>query len=691
MDLDKLFVFLLNNSITAGWVILAVVALRFVLKRAPRRIVFLLWILPALRLAFPFSLPSPLSLVPSVNTVPQEILTAPVPSVGSNIPLVDNAINPVLETSFTAPVGASVNPMQIAMYLAGLVYLAGLALILACSLIKTLRLRRRLREAILLRDNIWQSDCAETPFVMGVFRPRIYLPFSINSDSMDYVLAHECAHITRRDNLSKLTGFLILSVYWFNPLVWLAYVLFCRDIELACDERVISNYDASSRKAYSLALLGCSVRSRSVLFCPVAFGELGVKARIKNVLNFKKPAVWVTAAVLLVCAAAAVCLLTVPEETSPAVPASSSALKSAAPPSLEPVLSAECSHHADVTSPIFSNNAAQVVSDYANHVHRDAILAYPDDSSYHVEDYKVLNHRLVSIAPNAGKVAGEVTFAITGCSDESVWLAEGAVRGDGEWGGWLVKTRQFVFIRDIHDNWYLAAYGDGDFSYDTQFFALPLDFVPYSTVNEKLLTANARTELQSWYELGILAAPLLLDGENTVVYSNPPREADGGRVLPAHYEIRNYWSPSGYSVDLMLDADTNKLFYLNICKTPGADDVPVNNKPVDWDGKEFYLYNTLGDILPEDMTLDELCKLLASYWGYSSYRFGKSYYEPAPSSSQAELTYTPTGSELVNSLTDIDYVRVYFEGDESGCPIFIDVSLMLAYSSVLIGPYYMKG
>ncbi len=688
MALEELFVFLLNNSITAGWVILAVVALRFVLKRAPQRLVSLLWLLPGLRLVFPFSLPSKLSLVPSVETVPQEILTAPVPAIGSNIPVMDNAVNPVLEASFTPAPGASANPMQILMYLAGLLYLIGLALILLLSLVKTLRLHFRLREAVLLRDNIFESDCAETPFVMGIFRPRIYLPFSLDPSALDYVLAHERAHIARRDNLSKLIGFLILAVYWFNPLVWLAYALFCRDIERACDERVISAYDAPSRKAYSLALLGCSVRSRSVLFCPVAFGELGVKGRIKSVLDFKKPAVWVSAAVLLVCAVAAVCLLTAPEESAEEPAAVPSPLST-------DELSPDCRYQSENIAPFYAPYIAEAVSYYSGTVLKDSILSYPEGSPYHVEEYNFLDHRLLDIESDGASVVGEVSFALGGCADESVWLAEGAVERNGYNEGQLMLTRRFVLFRDAADYWHLTAYGNGDYTVDTQLFPLPEDFAPYISYEERMAMylPIAQEQLDLWYELGILAQRIPLDGDTIKVSGIPAQEDDGDvHCHPELVMVNSYWSPSGYSANVKIDPKTHKIFSLNVNKIHDEGDVPIDPEPYNWDGEDFYMYDNLDDIVPADLTLDELCKLLADYWGYSGYTLGASN-RLLPSDYTRHLweTFTPTGSETVRDFLDADYVRVYFDGDESENPIYIEPVLMLAYTYFGVGYHHLVG
>ena len=313
--METLFLTLVNLSITAGWLILAVVLLRLIFRRAPRWIFCLLWGLVALRLVVPFSLESALSLIPSAETIPVGIAYETVPKINSGLPVFDQAVNPVLSQSPALAVKAGVNPLQTAIRAASWVWLAVLTAMLVYAAVSYLLLKRRVRTATLLRDNIRQSEMAGFPFVLGFFRPRIYLPYSLGGEELNYILAHEQAHIQRRDHWWKLIGFLILSVYWFNPLIWLAYVLLCRDIELACDEKVVAHMEKDARRAYSTALLNCSVRRRSIAVCPLAFGEVGVKGRVKNIMNYKRPAFWIVLAALLACIAAAVCFLTVPKPT----------------------------------------------------------------------------------------------------------------------------------------------------------------------------------------------------------------------------------------------------------------------------------------------------------------------------------------------------------------------------------------
>lgn len=311
--MSGIFLKLLNLSISASWLVLVVLALRLVLKRAPKWVNVLLWGMVALRLVLPFSIESALSLIPSAETVSPEVVRFdPAPTITSGVTIIDNAVNPSLSESFAAAPLASVNPLYVWTYLAGWVWLLGLAAMLLYALVSYLRLRRRVSASIPLRENIYVCDEVPSPFILGIVRPRIYLPSALDEAQRGSVLSHERAHLARRDHWWKPLGYVLLAVYWFNPLLWLAYTLLCRDIELACDERVLRGMDAGQVKAYSSTLLACSVPRRMIAACPLAFGEVGVGARVKNALRYKKPAFWVVAASVAVCVVVAVCFLTNP-------------------------------------------------------------------------------------------------------------------------------------------------------------------------------------------------------------------------------------------------------------------------------------------------------------------------------------------------------------------------------------------
>ena len=308
------FLKLLNLSISASWLVLAVLVLRLVSKRSPKWVNVLLWGIVALRLVLPFSIESALSLIPSAETVsPAAVQFDPAPTITSGVSVIDNAVNPSLSEHFAAVPTASVNPLYVWAYLAGWVWLIGLGAMLLYALVSYLRLRRRVSVSLCVRENIYLCDAISSPFILGVVKPRIYLPSGLDEVQRQNVLSHERAHLARRDHWWKPLGFALLAVYWFNPVLWLAYALLCRDIELACDERVIRTMDESAVKTYSTVLLACSMPRKAVITCPLAFGEVGVKERVRNALHYKKPAFWVVAASVAVCVVVAVCFLTNPE------------------------------------------------------------------------------------------------------------------------------------------------------------------------------------------------------------------------------------------------------------------------------------------------------------------------------------------------------------------------------------------
>ena len=307
------FLKLLNLSISASWLVLAVLVLRLISKRSPKWMNVLLWGIVALRLMLPFSIESALSLIPSAETVsPAVVQFDPAPTITSGVNIIDNAVNPSLSEHFAAAPTMSVNPLYVWTYLAGWVWLIGLGAMLLYALVSYLRLRRRVSVSLCVRENIYLCDAISSPFILGVVKPRIYLPSTLDEVQRQNVLAHERAHLARRDHWWKPLGFALLAAYWFNPVLWLAYTLLCRDIELACDERVIRTMDESAVKTYSTVLLACSIPRKALISCPLAFGEVGVKERVRNALHYKKPAFWVVAASVAVCVVVAVCFLTNP-------------------------------------------------------------------------------------------------------------------------------------------------------------------------------------------------------------------------------------------------------------------------------------------------------------------------------------------------------------------------------------------
>ena len=314
--MNELFLKIINMSISASWLVLAVLILRFVLKKAPKWINVLLWGIVAIRLICPFSFESTLSLIPSAETIPLNIGMDTTPTINSGISAINNAVNPIISQSNTPMAGASVNLLQITIGIYEYIWIFGMIALALYTAISYWRLRRKVDTAVRYKDNIFQSENVSFPFVLGIIKPRIYLPFKMNGQYLEYVVAHEQAHICRKDHWWKPLGFLLLMIHWFNPLMWLAYVLLCRDIELACDEKVIKELGNEQRGDYTQALVACSVNRRMIGACPLAFGEVSVKERVKSVMNYKKPAFWVIIISVIVCVGVAVCFLTNPKQDS---------------------------------------------------------------------------------------------------------------------------------------------------------------------------------------------------------------------------------------------------------------------------------------------------------------------------------------------------------------------------------------
>lgn len=310
--MDDVFLKLVNLSISASWLILAVLVLRVVLKKAPKWVMPLLWGVVALRLVCLFSIESALSLIPSAETIPSEIVTETREPVLYEQATLDIVTNPTLPSAVEVPVGVSRQQAQVDFNIYSVLWFAGMAALLVHALVSAGKLKRKLATAILLRDNIYESEFVDSPFVFGVVKPNIYLPMHMDEGTAAYVIAHERAHLARRDHWWKVLGYLVLALHWFNPLVWVAYILFCRDIELACDEKVVKGLDGAARADYSQALLSCAAPKRAVAACPLAFGEGNIKTRVKSALHYRKPAFWVAAAAVLAVVIVAVCFLTNP-------------------------------------------------------------------------------------------------------------------------------------------------------------------------------------------------------------------------------------------------------------------------------------------------------------------------------------------------------------------------------------------
>ncbi len=312
---EALFLKIANMSINAGWIVFAVLILRIIFRKAPRWIFCVLWGLVAIRLVCPFTIESVFSLIPSSEPLPENIIYTARPYIDSGITSVDRVVNPIVLDSFGSHYEAqSVNPTQIWSMIYSWLWVIGIVIMSVYALGSYVLLKKRVATATMLEKGIKQSERVPSPFVLGVFRPIIYLPYHLSREDMQHVISHERAHIARKDHWWKPLGFILLSVYWFNPLIWLAYILLCRDIEAACDEKVIKTMEKDERRAYSMALIHCSAHRKLIAACPLAFGEVDVKDRVKSVMNYKSPALWIVAAAVAAAVVAAVCLLTNPIE-----------------------------------------------------------------------------------------------------------------------------------------------------------------------------------------------------------------------------------------------------------------------------------------------------------------------------------------------------------------------------------------
>ena len=311
--LSQTFLHLVNVSIMASWLILAIAIFRLVFKKAPKHIICALWALVAIRLVFPISIESPLSLVPSKETIPLEIEYSQAPAIDTGIDSLNITVNPIIQNNFTpSDELTSMNPIQLPIWISASIWQIGVFGMLLYALVSYLRIRFKVRERVKKEANIYIADLIPSPFILGIIRPKIYLPSHLSEEDASFVIAHEKAHIKRLDYIWKPLGYILLTVYWFNPVLWLGYILLCRDIEYACDEKVVKELNLTEKKSYSETLLNLSIHRPYVTACPLAFGESGVKSRIKSVLNYKNPAFWVIIVSIILCTGLAVCFLTNP-------------------------------------------------------------------------------------------------------------------------------------------------------------------------------------------------------------------------------------------------------------------------------------------------------------------------------------------------------------------------------------------
>ena len=326
-----------NMSVTASVAILFVLLARLLLKRAPKIFSYALWAVVLFRLLCPVSITTGFSLLglfdapvtettthtTAVEYIPQDVVHTPAPEVKLPVPGVNQSVNEALPQGDEQ---TAADPMEAPVALATLVWLAGIGVLAAYSVVSLLRLRHRLVGAVPLRSNIYLADYIESPFVMGIFRPEIYLPSSLSEQEQAYIILHEQHHIRRLDHVIKGVAFLALCIHWFNPLVWVAFILSSKDMEMSCDEAVVKKLGEEIRADYSASLLSLATGRRIIAGTPLAFGEGDTKSRIKNLLNWKKPKVWITVLAAVVCVAVVAACAANPQGMHAETPGDTSAM-----------------------------------------------------------------------------------------------------------------------------------------------------------------------------------------------------------------------------------------------------------------------------------------------------------------------------------------------------------------------------
>ena len=314
--MEQFFLQLLNNAITISFLILAVLVIRLVFWKMPKRMICLLWIAVAMKLILPFSMESNFSLIPSAEPIPSNITTESTSKIDSGIQGMDEFINPTPQQLLALQDLASTNPLQIYLYIGVVLWIVGIGILTTYSMVTYMHLKRRVRMSVKMEEKVYESDDIADPFILGILRPRIYLPSTLAENAREYVLKHEKTHLVRRDYLWKPLAFFIATIYWFQPLCWIAYVLFCRDIEYACDEKAIGGESRDWKINYCETLMHCSVHEKIFSSCPVAFSENGVKDRIRHVVKYKKPALWSVLILIVISIVVVVCFVTNPKKNA---------------------------------------------------------------------------------------------------------------------------------------------------------------------------------------------------------------------------------------------------------------------------------------------------------------------------------------------------------------------------------------
>ena len=310
----NLFFEVLNLSYTASWIVIAVILIRVVFTKAPKWAKCFLWSILGFKLLFPFvDIKSAFSIIPTSKLLGVNELSN-IPYIETGVKMVDaevyNYIADNIDNSVVNDYVASENLLVVL----AIIWLVGIAVMLVYAGVSYIKLNIRVVSSVRCKENIYTCDNIDTPFVLGIVKPKIYLPAGLTEIQIESVVKHEKAHIKRCDQLWKPLGFMLLCVHWFNPLMWGAFALLCRDVELACDEKVIKEMSLEDKKIYTETLLDCSMHRRLVMACPLAFGEIGVKQRVKSIVNYKKPTFWIVIITVVAILVSSVCLITNPQK-----------------------------------------------------------------------------------------------------------------------------------------------------------------------------------------------------------------------------------------------------------------------------------------------------------------------------------------------------------------------------------------
>lgn len=382
--MEAVFLKCLNLSIRASYMILAVLLIRILFSSAPKKYFVWLWAAVFIRLVFPFAFSWGFSLLPQGDVIPADITVSKTPAIDSGIRALDHAVNPLLVQNFSPSPEASVNPMQVLAAVSCAVWITGMALMLGYLLVSSFMLRREISRVSAGTQGILQSNAFDTPFVFGIFRPVICLPGELEEEKKHYILLHEQMHLERKDHILKPAAFMILSVYWFHPLVWLTYILLCRDIETACDEAVIGSMNRDEQSFYAETLLKCAA-GQKMPASPVAFGETNVKKRIRSILNYRKPSVWIGTALVLICIALCAGFFTDPENKD--VPSQSPVAEPSKPEELVLTVEAEQIEYTCTDSEIyimFENMFDQLMT-----MQTDPQISRPADAIENINDVTI--------------------------------------------------------------------------------------------------------------------------------------------------------------------------------------------------------------------------------------------------------------------------------------------------------------